>query len=272
MARADFARICHDTLRDWKAARRRVLDSGAGRGAVHQWRICTRRLLALEVLLAPHGPTVPGTSLAGETRDAFHASGSLRDAQLCERALREMARAVPDAARLARHQGKRMPRLALRLRRELRELRPARIARVIARWSDTAGGDPDEVLAARATQRLRRRRQWLTPAPDRRGGARSLHRQRLQLKQARYMIDLVRAAGLPPPPHAAPARLTALQAGLGAVTDLDTQLRTVARFAAKHPGWQSSARALRRELRARRAAALARLGIGTYSTRRAPSA
>jgi CHAD domain-containing protein len=267
MPRQRFARICHDVLQEWKAARRRVLKSGASRGAVHELRIQTRRLLALEALLAPRGGPRRDDSLAALLHRVFHAAGRVRDTQLSARALQELARSAPEAARLAAAQRKRQPRLARRLQRELREVRPRRLADSIAGWFEPARGQPGRVLTRRASARLQAAAKRL--ATDSRAGGNttphSLHRRRIRVKTLRYMAEFARAAGCALPRPLSLRRLMALQQDLGAVTDLDVQARRISRFAADDPAWRPTARQLLGKLHQSRTVALSRLGIATYS-------
>ena len=250
MPRPDFAPVCAATLQEWKAARRRVVESDARRGAVHAWRIQTRRLLALEALLAPRGAARRRGSLEHELHAAFHASGALRDAQVGAAALGRLARTTPEAARLARYLQRREPQLVRRLQRRLHATHGRQLARIIDGWYTPRRGDPGEVLTGRATRRLRSTGRRVNAMPRTVSGtARSLHRRRIRLKELRYMAELGRAAGMPRLPRL--ARLITLQTRLGTVTDLDMLLRVLARFAAKHPHWRE-ARVLRRELLDRR--------------------
>ncbi len=257
MRRPDFTPVCAAVLKDWKAARRRALRSGATRGAVHALRIRVRRLLALEKLLAPRGGRPRATTLAHELHDLFHASGRLRDAQLLARAMRSLGRGIPQAARLARHEQHREPRLARQLRRRLRDRPMSRLAPIVASWLQPRHGDPRVVLAERAARRLREAQQRLATGVRAGGTApHSLHRRRILLKELRYMAELAGEAGCALPRSLSVQQLTVLQQKLGAVTDIDMQLHKVARFGARHPGWRPSALQLRRELRRQRAAAL----------------
>ncbi len=274
MPRPRFARICDDVLQQWKAARRRLLKSGASRGAVHELRIHTRRLLALEILLAPQGRPRSRDSLDGLVHDAFHAMGRLRDAQLSARALTKLARSIPKAQRLARDLRNRQPRLARHLQRDLRRLHPGQLAGIVADWLEPRRGDAERVLTRRATRRLCTAADRLAAkGPDHtRTTARSLHRRRIQVKALRYMAEFASAAGCPVPRSLSLPRLAAQQRALGAVTDLDVQARGITRFGREHPEWRSTANQLLRELRQRRGAALTRIGNRTYSVARAPGA
>lgn len=248
-----LSQVARRELEDWKAARRRVLRSGATRGAVHEWRIRTRRLLALEALLAPRGAAARGDLLHAELHDAFHASGRLRDAQLNRRAMKTLSCSIPEAARLARHEKERLPRLERRLLRELRRLSIVRIRRIVEAWLPPDSGDGETAILTRAERRLLSGHRRAARPLASHTAPHDLHRRRIHLKQVRYMAELWRAAGRPLPRGMGPARLTRLQAGLGALTDIDMQLRAVSRFAADHPQWHPAARALRSELRRRRA-------------------
>jgi CHAD domain-containing protein len=265
MARPEFAFVCYAVLHDWKAARRRVLRSGATRGAVHTLRISARRLLALEALLAPAGSARRHGLIEAELHAVFRAAGRLRDAQLGEQGLRDLSRTVPEAGRLAAWQNKQQQPLARRLQRALRDLRNRRLGEIIDSWLQPARGDAARILAARSARRLRGRLRWL-PAPGMRIDELTphrLHRLRIHLKQLRYMAELVRAAGCPVPRGISLQQLEVLQHELGAITDLDMQLRLLGRMAADRPSWRSVTRALCRELRRRRAAVVQNLASAT---------
>ena len=240
----------------------------------HELRIHTRRLLALETLLAPQGRLRGNGTLNGLLHDAFHEMGRLRDAQLGARAMAKLARSIPQADRLTTDLLDRQPRLARHLQRELRRLRPRQVADIVATWFTPSRGDTEQVLAQRASRRLRAAAGRLVA--DRRGNtstaAHSLHRRRINLKALRYMSEFAIAARCPMPRSLSVPRLAAQQRALGAVTDLDVEARRVRRFAAGHPEWRSTANQLLRELRRRRTAALARIGNGTYSVARAAGA
>jgi CHAD domain-containing protein len=256
MARPGLVSIGRNTLSRWQAARRRTLDSHGDHAAVHELRTSTRRLLALELLLAPAGAR---RRLAKRIDDAFHAAGRLRNAQLSSRELRQLSAVVPPAARLARHEEHRLPRLALRLQRELQEVHPAAITRNVEQWLQPARGNAETVLATRARRRLQAQLPWISAPAQWHASAHALHLRRIHLKQLRYMAELAQAAGLALPRHLSLRQLAALQERLGAVTDVDMELRVVARFSRRHPHWRDDARALRAELLQRRAAALHRL-------------
>ena len=269
-----FARICDDVLQEWKAARRRLLKSAANRGAVHELRIQTRRLLALEMLLAPQGRLRGSGSLDELLHDAFRAMGRLRDAQLGAVDMAMLTPGIPEADRLARDLRDRQPQLARRLHRELRSLHASQLANIVAAWLEPARGDVEHVLPQRATRRLgaAANRLAIEGRNNTSTAARSLHRRRIRLKALRYMTEFAMAARCPVPRSLSLPRLAATLRALGAVTDLDAEARSIARFAAKHPAWRSTAKQLLRELHRRRTAALARIGNGTYSVARAAGA
>jgi CHAD domain-containing protein len=251
MPAAGFARTCRQAFTQWHHARRRVLDRGATPGAVHDLRLCMRRLMALEALLAPRG-----RHELTEALDAvFHASGKLRDAQLDARALRKLASTLPAATTLARHEATRLPRLQRRLQRELRHVQGSRLRREAAQWLDAREARnvdhaPGALRRLASAQRsISNSRPWPT-------ARRALHHRRLRLKQCRYMAELLRDAHGTLPRGMSLARLASLQRRLGVVTDLDVQLHAVARFGAHHPGWKDDARALRASLRHQRTLAL----------------
>jgi CHAD domain-containing protein len=252
MSRPEFTRICAQVLQDWKTTRRRVLKSGATRGAVHALRIQMRRLLALEALLAPRG----GAIKAG-LQDIFHESGRLRDAQLVVLEFRQLVGAIPGVRQFVKRERQREPRLARKLQRELRATPVSRLAPIVAGWLQTKRGVTPATPARRAANRLRLRHKRLAAISYREStAAHSLHRHRINLKELRYMAELATAAGCALPRSLSLTEVAERQQQLGAVTDIDMQLHKIARFAARHAEWKPCALQLRRELQARRVMAL----------------
>jgi CHAD domain-containing protein len=209
-----------------------------------------RELMSLEALLAPRGRH----ELASKVEDAFHASGKLRDAQLDARAMQRLSSRVPAAAALARHEQQRLPRLQRRLQRKLECLHARRMELVVAPWL-ARPATTREAVSSPALRRLQSAHRRYTRAGAWPSAPHALHRRRQQLKQLRYMAALARDAGCALPRDLSLARLASLQRRLGAVTDLDMELKAIRRFGKHHGHWSMPARELRDAVERSRASA-----------------
>lgn len=240
-------------LSRWRHARRKVLRRHAGQAAVHEWRICCRRLVAMEQVLAPAVTGPRRGAMRGLFHHAFHAAGRLRDMQLASGRLRELAAGFPAAARLARRLHRGLARQRARVTRKVRAVRPRQVRRILAAW-DTPHADPRR-LVQRRTARLARAQLRLRHAREHCRSAQSLHRYRIEVKLLRYMQEFSREAGLQR--GAQPARrLAGPQHRLGRITDIQVLLRMIEDFGARHPAWRREAASLRRHLHRQRQALL----------------
>jgi CHAD domain-containing protein len=261
------------TWREWHAVTLKARRDPGSRRLVHRFRIATRRLLAVEDLLAAGGP---GSPIRERLDPAFRVAGRIRDLQICRAELaglddhRAAVRAVARAAR------KRLPVLVERLRHELRAFKPREIRQAVRPMRARLHAATDSAAARRtrtrtiATARLRHRaaRQQLDRfarnlGPETDDAA--LHSLRLRLKGVRYMTELLASVDT-----GERARVfETWQRALGAVTDLRAVLREIDRCrvhrqateAALGPLRQFVLRAQRRHIRAlfgRRPAAQAR--------------
>jgi CHAD domain-containing protein len=235
-------------LDHWKSARRHVIHRHAGQSAIHEWRICSRRLLALEALLGPAASRPDRSDLHTLLDAAFHATGKLRDAQLAAARLKRLATRFPAADRLHRHLQHGIPELRDRAERHVRDIRPRAVRKILQ--SREPLRDPDiSRTESRAGLRLRRAHRQLQRAASRCRTARSLHRYRVQLKSLRYMLEFARAARLRIPAAAgAPRHLGRAQRKLGGISDLRVLIRLLDRYAAKHPAWRLESAGLRQYL------------------------
>lgn len=232
---------------DWRHARRRLIRRHAGKSAVHAWRIASRRLFAVEELLAP--AAAPRRSAAHRLlEDAFHAAGQLRDVQLAIDRLQRLARRFPAAERLAGHLRRALPRRRDRVRRLVRKIRPRDVRAILLRLQVLR--DPDVArLGIRAARRLERAHSRLRRAAGCSRTAHSLHGYRVQLKSLRYMREFGRAGGLHPPSRrGGTPRIARLQHQLGRATDLRVLLQKIDRFGHRHPVWRREAASLRGHL------------------------
>lgn len=246
--------VARDMLRRWKRARERVLEHGARRGDVHQWRIATRRLLAAERLLAPSATLGRApTPLERELRRAFRAAGRIRDAHVGLELAREFATTHPVALEVAAALRGRIPRQRRKLRRRLGRVRISRLRRIIDDGSIArpGGQSPDAAAARRASARLALARRriartlGLIPA---RAGPGALHRLRVEVKHARYMTDLLAARTAPTTGTVTGPHLAEWQRQLGAIADLDAFDAHVERHAHDDPTRAADLRRLRRAL------------------------
>ncbi|HMA13033.1 MAG TPA: CHAD domain-containing protein [Steroidobacteraceae bacterium] len=235
MAKAEsaspFALVTERTLEQWRSARRRLLDSKAGTAAVHHWRICTRRLLALEALLAPRASAGDATCEA-VLQDAFRAAGRLRDAQVAIGLLDSQPARYAAAARISRKLRQDLPRLRRRVLREVRGVRTRELRAVVEHWNAAARGP--HALQGRAARRMHAELRALARASTRPESQRALHQRRIRTKRLRYMLESCgRDAGLPFDARRALGIVTRQQATLGRITDLTMTLDLIERAGGK---------------------------------------
>lgn len=241
--------------REWRQAAVAARKHPGSRERVHRFRIATRRLLALEELLAT---TARGHPLRDQLGPAFHAAGHVRNVQVASARLD----AVPDptgAARaVARAARKRLPALVRRFARRLESLDRGALRAAAHRLRDRTRPVDDSPVAARAQARaltaaLHRyaaaRRQLAVAArhirPD--STDRAVHALRLRLKRVRYMREL-----LAPPAGTAAETVQWLanwQRSLGAIADMRAMLRLIDSHGAGADARGSEYAALRLRLR-----------------------
>lgn len=259
-AACHFADVTEDMLMQWRTAHRRVLRRNAGQSAVHAWRICSRRLFALEELLAPDPRRRRGASLHGELHQAFHASGKLRDSQLSIRRLEQLALTYSAATRLARHLRQQLPRQRRRVVNRMRAVKPRALCRVITAWREPRAADFEQLARDRAVRRLTRaaRLPYAVDGPHR--TSRSLHLRRIRLKSLRYMGEICRAAGCKGGQSGWTFRkLTHLQSVLGEIVDIQVLLKNIEKYGRRHHRWRSGVSPLRAHLRNQRLRLIDRL-------------
>ena len=247
-----FAAAATQALEAWRNARRSLVRRHAARSAVHAWRIASRRLFALEQLLAP-AAAGKRDALQSLLDDAFHAAGKLRDAQLAIRQLDQLGKRFAAADRLRHDLHRHLDRRRRNTSDAVRDIHPRVVRRLVGDWLDA----PEPRLALRASRRLTAASRQAMPASRMMDTAPSLHRYRVRLKALRYMGEFCVAAGLP----GASTRPSAasLQRRLGVITDLQVLLRMIDRFGSSHRRWMATAAALRQHLWRRRARHLAAL-------------
>jgi CHAD domain-containing protein len=221
---------------------------------VHAWRIASRRLFALEQLLAPHPSSRHGATMRKCLHGGFHAAGELRDAQLAIQQLESLVAAFPVASRLARHLQRRLQDRRRAANDRIRDIKPRVLRDIAAAWRVSSVQRFERIAALRAARRLADAQRMLQRWSRQDRSAASIHRQRIRLKQVRYMTALFSAAGsdaarLPPLPL---PRLAGWQVRLGKITDLQVLLGSLQRYGSRHRKWRVEAAPLRRHLQRRR--------------------
>jgi CHAD domain-containing protein len=260
MARCHFAVLIGDTLKNWRAARQRVLRRNAARSAVHAWRICSRQLFALEALLAPNTPGTLGASLHNQLHRAFHHSGKLRDSQVAIPRLEQLALTYPAATRLARHLHRQLPRQRRHAVRRVRDVAPRALQATISAWGDPRTTDFDRIACDRSARRLARAARPPYMPGRAQQTTRSLHRWRIRLKSLRYMMEICRAAGCNA--HLSgvtPRKLAGLQSALGEIMDIQVLLKCIEEYGQRHHRWRRQVAPLRAHLRYQRIRLVERL-------------
>jgi CHAD domain-containing protein len=195
---------------------------------VHDWRICTRRVLALEALLAPRAvPARKGCSKL--LHPAFHAAGELRDAQVAMRMLQSIRSRHPAAKRAAARLERSLPRLRREVTRTVRRVHTRELRSLAERWMrNRSDAQLRRSASLRVTAGIRSLREELRLST--RDPERALHRRRIRVKQLRYMLELFASNG-----HASPGMKAALgvvsrlQQSYGKITDLQMTLDIVER-------------------------------------------
>jgi CHAD domain-containing protein len=238
-----FRRTWRSYRRTFKRCRKKL--SGT---TVHQWRVETRRLVALVELFNP--------LLGGEAADeifrlckrSFKASGQLRDTQVMLRDVARQLRRFPEAKGFQKDLRCREKNLEKLLARKIqpRRLKPLK-RRMDAFRKQLRAAGKQAGWRRRASLRLRQsvdeafaavvaRRRAITP-----GKPRAIHRTRVAFKKFRYMIEQLQPL-LPALPGDRRGKLREYQKLMGDIQDCKTLLATLNDFARRE---KSSARALR---------------------------
>jgi CHAD domain-containing protein len=248
--------VISEGLRDWRAARRRVLRGRARRDDVHDWRVATRRLLALEDLFA-HGRR--RGRLERMLRRAFRAAGRLRDAQICIGLASGTDAGTLASPELARWLRRRLPKLRRRVVRRQERLAPDEIRNEVQRWLGSGSSADATRRSHRASKLAGRRVAAALRGVDRertrlgpRSPATALHRLRIRVKRARYMLEAALAAGIAAPRAGAARALVAAQRRLGEIADLQALWIVADRRARKVAPGDAEMRRLLRAIEARR--------------------
>jgi CHAD domain-containing protein len=129
----------------------------------------------------------------------------------------------------------------------IRRVKPRELRCIVRAWHAVSAPDFEYVARLRAAERLLSAARVAPVAPARGATAASIHRQRIRLKELRYMTELQRTAG-GHVPRSARLRFATRQVQLGKITDLQMLLRLIERYGARHPRWEQEATALRAHL------------------------
>jgi CHAD domain-containing protein len=213
------------TTRAWCDAVRSARKRPDSRRRIHDFRIATRQLLAVEELLAP-ARSPQQAQVASRLAPAFRAAGKLRDAQLCSDRLRAMREAHPVAAQVDRDLRERLPRRTGRFAAALAELDVDRCKRDLRKLRAGAS----RPVAAR---RLRSRRAELRAGLDALPTAPTLtqiHRLRLLVKRVRYMQEWLTALNGRAPTATQQQELADLQDRMGEIADARALQRAIRRW------------------------------------------
>lgn len=237
-----------ETLRLWRESRRHLVKRRAARTSLHSWRLCTRRLLALEALLAPRTARSTAGKFAASLGCAFHAAGRLRDTQVAILQLKKLEQRFPEARRLARHLQCDVPRQQKKVTRRVRALSYRRLREDVETWNLPTSTRAARNTVARATRRLASAERRVTALLGRQPTDRQLHKLRLQLKLIRYMMELGRTMGIGAQPRWSLLAIRRMQQTLGDVTDMTVMQDIVGKFASSHDPWREKAEGLRRYL------------------------
>lgn len=243
-----IAAATEETLRLWRESRRHLVKRRAGRTSLHAWRLCTRRLLALEALLAPRTSHASAGGLSDTLGPAFHASGRLRDAQVAILLLDELEARFPEVRRLVRHLRRELPRKRDEVTRQVRRLSYRSLRAGVEDWNPRKSTGTTRSIVARTSRRLARAENRLIGLLRRQPTDRQLHALRLQLKLIRYMMELCGTMRIGARPRWPLRTIQRMQESLGHVTDMAVLRRIVDGFASRHAGWHTKSAGLRRHL------------------------
>lgn len=213
------------TTRAWCDAVRRARKRPHKRCRIHDFRIATRQLLAVEELLAP-ARSPQQAQVASRLAPAFRAAGKLRDAQLCSDRLRAMRKAHPVAAQVDRDLREQLPRRTQRFAAALAELDVDRCKRDLRKLRI---GASRPVAARRLRSRraqLRARLAALPAAPT----LADIHRLRLLVKRVRYMQAWLTALTDLAPTATQQQELADLQDCMGEIADARALQRAIRRW------------------------------------------
>jgi CHAD domain-containing protein len=222
-------------------------------GAIHEFRVETRRLLSLLELL---GPFITPARLKRAVRllkrhlDTFD---ELRDAQVQLTGLKKLAGEFPAAERFRAYTARREERLERATSKELKHVKPGRLTELVANCRDDVEKTSKRLNRAQATARLAG---VLRDAYDRTYGLRermsvsdpkTIHRTRVAFKKFRYMVETI-AEFLPGITRERLRAMHDYQTVMGDVQDAEVLLQAFHRFRCKQELEAGPARELHQEL------------------------
>jgi CHAD domain-containing protein len=223
--------------------------------AIHDLRVSIRRLRTLLKLARP----VFGAFHADAVRAAFtvihRATGALRDEEVLEETLGEVAAASPDfvAWRMRRRARERSLRRGVLARLRAGDLARARklLAALMTLPIDPSRERPAPKLARKAAAKARRGVERLRDAPT--GDAVALHNLRIAYKELRYATELL-ADALPADLAAMALPAAKFQKRLGEIHDADMAIAALRRARGIQPANHAAALRALEGLRAKRVA------------------
>jgi CHAD domain-containing protein len=210
-------------LQAWRRALRSARRQPGDRKVVHQFRVATRRLLAISQALAPADAQLQAR-FERRMRSAFRAAGEVRDAQVCGEWFGRLCARHPVAAEareaieaVHRQRGK-------RLRKRVERVPASKVRRDWRRLHEPLqqGAHERDARYATAARRLRASRVRLGRLAARAARsmrAEDLHRLRIALKEVRYALEWLGPRSGDAHWRRSLARLVRLQAQLGRIND-----------------------------------------------------
>jgi CHAD domain-containing protein len=256
----DLAAATNDCWRSWCRAHRRAIEGGARRGAVHEWRVATRRLLAALALTDAASNFRSHRKAERLVRCAFRATGRLRDVQVCILFAMDYQSHHAAAEAFQEWLRDRLPKLRARVVRRLQELDTAAVAKCVRKLRRTLAENEEQSLASAITHVAAARRTLAhsgeavsrqTPLP-------ALHELRVEIKRLRYAAEFLRPFLRTHGDDDILRLLPAWQDSLGDILDREVLVRMIERYRSKHScrarvldPWQMQLRREQRKLVAR---------------------
>ena len=222
----------------WRSYRRafKRCQKKLSRATVHQWRVETRRLLALMDLFDPLLAGDAPVKISCCFKLPFKTSGRLRDTQVMLCDVKRQLRQFPDAKRFRKELLRREKRLGRQLERKLRrtKLKPlknrmdALRKELRAAVRQAEGRHHAWVCLLRSVDRafviaVARRRSIAPARPQ------AIHRTRIAFKKFRYMVEQLRPL-MPGLAGGLPGKLRGHQKLMGDIQDCETLLAALDKF------------------------------------------
>ena len=243
----------------WKRCRKRLKQCQRefSEEAVHDVRVEIRRLLSGVELLATFVREDPIKQARKTLKRQLDGLAELRDTQVQLLRVARLALLFPGARLFQAHLGQREKHSARQARRRIKQMKTARLGRLIEHFRDElrarrkdGAGERDAAALLRAVRRafaeVARRRQLIDP-----DDTSTIHRTRVAFKKFRYMVEAL----APLLPDATEARLDAMrryQGMMGDIQDAEVFLKSFDEFRQDQDPDPASSRALRDEVLCRR--------------------